>query len=123
MACLDEPALGQAHVRATADDDVIVHEQPQEAGALDELAREVDVLLRRRQVTGRMVVDEDDVGGRLEDRGPKTSRGRTIEAERLPSETWTSRRRSFWLSRSATRKTSFDASASEAARSYRRTFL
>ena len=43
MAGLDEPALGQAPVRAAADDDVIVHEQPQEAGALDELAREVDV--------------------------------------------------------------------------------
>jgi hypothetical protein len=54
---------------------------------------------------GRVVVNEDQMRGGLEDRRPEDlPRGR-IEADRLPSDTCTSRRSPFWLSSSATRKT------------------
>jgi hypothetical protein len=54
-------------VTALADDDVVVDPQAQEPPALHELAREVDVLLRRRRVARGVVVDQDQVGRRLED--------------------------------------------------------
>jgi hypothetical protein len=47
----EQTALGEAHVAAVADDDVVVDREAEEAGPLDELAGEVDVLLGRRRVT------------------------------------------------------------------------
>ena len=48
--------------------DVVVDAEVQQAGALDELPREADVLAAGRGIAARMVVEQDHRGGRLENR-------------------------------------------------------
>ena len=64
---IDAP-LGEAHVPATADDDVVVHAETEQSRALAKLPREVKILLRRRGISRRVVVHENQVSARLEDR-------------------------------------------------------
>src|SRR5216117_2080566 len=64
---LDDTALGQARVAPAADDHVIVDAQVEQLRAFHELPREADVLAARRGIAARMVVEQDDRGGGLED--------------------------------------------------------
>src|SRR5438445_11499408 len=64
---LDDTALGQARVTTASDDHVVVHTQVEQPCALDQLARQADVLPARHGVTAREVAQQDDRGGRLQD--------------------------------------------------------
>src|SRR5690349_12582934 len=69
LMVLDDTSLRQARVASASDDDVVVHVQLEQPRALDQLTRETDVFAARRRVAARMVVQQDDRGGRLEDGG------------------------------------------------------
>jgi hypothetical protein len=55
-------------VAPVSDDHVVVDPEAEQSAALDELPREVDVFLGWRRISGRVVVDQDEMSGRLEDR-------------------------------------------------------
>jgi hypothetical protein len=67
----------------------------------------VHVLLRRRRIAGRVVVHEDQVRGGLEDRRPEDLARVDDRGREAPLRDLDVPRRPFWLSSSATRKTSF----------------
>ena len=54
---LNQPQPFQAGVAVLADDDVVVHLDPQRLGHVNDLARHVDVGARRGRVAGRVVVN------------------------------------------------------------------
>ena len=64
---LDQLQPLQARVPVFADDDVVVHGDAERTRHLDDRPRHLDVGARRRRVSGRMVVHQDDgSGGELE---------------------------------------------------------
>jgi hypothetical protein len=44
---------------AVPDDHVVVQPDPEQPGALDELPRELDILLRRGRLAGGVIVDQN----------------------------------------------------------------
>ena len=61
---LDQPQSLEARVPFLADDDVVVHGNAERARHLDDRLRHLDVGARRRRIAGRMVVHQDQRGGR-----------------------------------------------------------
>src|SRR5437899_1699754 len=61
LSVLDEPARGERNVLISAvpDNNVVENLQVEEPGAFGELTCQSDVVLARRRVSTRMVVDED----------------------------------------------------------------
>jgi hypothetical protein len=81
--------LGERHTlfSAVADDDMVVQFDVEEPSAVDELPRQAQVLQRRRGVTGRVVVNQDERRSPFADRRTQTSRGWTSEADCVPTDT------------------------------------
>src|SRR5262245_30566921 len=74
---LQGAALGQRdpRERSVANDQVVMHAQIEQRGALDELTREPKILPRRCRIAARMVVHENQRGGAFSERWPQDLAG------------------------------------------------
>jgi len=61
------PIIDKAHVAPLPDHDMVEDTHPHQLTDLTQAARDFNILLARRRVAARMIVDEDDGGGRFAD--------------------------------------------------------
>ena len=70
MAASDQAELFEARRTLAADDEMVVDLQAEDARSIVDLPRHFDVSARRRRIAGRMVVDQNERGGRDFERAP-----------------------------------------------------
>ena len=70
MATSDQPELSEARGALAADDEMVVNLQAEDVCRLDDLPGHFDVGARGRRIAGRMVVDQNERGGRDLERAP-----------------------------------------------------
>jgi hypothetical protein len=66
----------KAVVPVIADDDMVCEPEPEKPGTLYKLLRDIEILLARRRIAARMVVQHDDHQGIAKNRLPKKLRRR-----------------------------------------------
>src|SRR5438552_2728150 len=86
-----ETPRAEAHGAARGDDDMIEHADPDRLSDLRETTRDAEVLVARLGIAARMVVDQHDAGGGVEDGGAEDlarmddRRVETADRDRLPA--------------------------------------